>query len=165
MVGVRVANGPHIGSGGCVAFADIVGDADSGVLLCTAGSSAFIFCDWGKLLRFSLFGGSEPSPDFPLAARTSRMYVTKKGSHVHFTLTGFVITLVVVQLWFVFSGGADLDVSCSITPIGLVGIQFGAVFADSSCFAAVPLVHSGAEGGATRAVEPVSLLRLPLSSF
>ena len=67
MVGVCVANGPHIGAGGCVAFADIVGDADSGVLLCTAGSSAFIFCDWGKLLRFSLFGGSEPSPDFPLA--------------------------------------------------------------------------------------------------
>ena len=165
MVGVRVANGPHIGAGICVAFADIVGDADSGVLLCTAGSSAFIFCDWGDLLRFSSFGGPEPSPAFPLAARTSRMYVTKKGSHVHFTLTGFVITLVVVQLWFVFGGGPDLDVSCRITPIGLVRIQFEAVFAVSFCFAAVPLVHSGAEWGATRAVELVSLLRLPSSSF
>ena len=164
MVGVRDADGPTNGTGGCVAFANIVEDAESDILLGVARNYAFPFCDWGEILRFSSFDCSKPRFAFPLAARATRMYVTKKGSHVHFILTGFLVTLVAVELCSVFGGAPDLDVSCSITLIELVGIQFKPAFADSFSLA-VPSVHSGAGEGVTRAVEVVIPLRLPPPSF
>ena len=164
MVGVRDADGPTNGTGGCVAFANIVEDAEGDILLGAARNSAFLFCDWGEILRFSFFDRSEPRFTFPLAARATRMYVTKKGSHVHFILTGVIVTLVVVELCFVFGGGPDLDVSCDITLIDLVGIQCKLAFADSSSLAVLS-VHSGAGEGVVRAVELVTPLRLPPPSF
>ena len=152
MVGVRDAS------------ADIVGDTEGDILLGTTRNSAFVFCDWGEILRFSSSGCSEPRPAFSLAARTFRMYVTKKGSHVHFILTGFLVTLVAVELCSVFGGAPDLDVSCVITLIDLAGIQFKPAFDDSSSLAK-PLVHSGARESVTRDVEVVSPLRLPPPSF
>ena len=92
------------------------------------------------------------------------MYVTKKGSHVHFILTGFIVTLVAVELCSVLGGGPDLDVSCDITLIDLVGIQCKLAFADSSSLAVLS-VHSGAGEGVVRAVELGTPLRLPPPSF
>ena len=164
MIGIRDVDGLPNGANGSVAFAKVAGDAKAGVTLWTARSSALVFCDWGKIFRLSSFGGTDPRLAAPLADRTLRIYVTKKGSHVHFILAGLVVTLVGVRPWFVFGGGLDLDVFCNITFIGLVGILFKPVFADSSSLA-VPSVHSGAEGGATRAPELVSILQFPSLSF